>query len=64
VSVNSSTTSDIDVLLPTGHPGSDSTSLATVGITLDPRLNGIRPNVGSLGGTRIVAEVRGVGLLT
>ncbi len=64
MNVKSSTTSDIDIFLPTGHPGSDTTSLTTVGITLDPRLHGITPNVGSLGGTLLVAEVRGIGTLT
>ena len=64
VNVKSSTTSDIDIFLPTGNPGSDTTSLTTVGITLDPRLHGITPNVGSLGGTLLVADVRGIGTLT
>ena len=64
VNVKSSTTLDIDIFLPIGHPGSDTTSLTTVGITLDPRLHGIAPNVGSLGGTLIVADVRGIGTQT
>jgi hypothetical protein len=34
------------------------------GITLTPRLHSIFPNFGSLGGTLIVAEVRGIGNMT
>ena len=64
VNLKSSTTSDIDIFLPTGHPGADTISLTTVGITLDPRIHGISPNVGSLGGTLLVADVRGIGILT
>jgi len=62
--VKRSTTLDIDVFLPIGHPGTDTTTLTTVGITLDPRLHSISPNVGSLGGTMILAEVQGLGTLT
>ena len=59
--VTASTTADIDIFLPVGHPGTDQTQLVTVGITLDPKFLGFTPKFGSIGGTQIVAEVRGLG---
>jgi hypothetical protein len=54
-------TADIDIFLPSGHPGADQTQLATVGITLDPIFLGVNPKFGSFGGSQIVADVRGLG---
>jgi hypothetical protein len=60
--VLSSYTLNIKINLPTGYPNSDTTSLLTEGITLDPRLHNVQPSIGSLGGSLIIAEVRGVGV--
>jgi hypothetical protein len=64
--VNILTTSSLntDIHLPVGHPGgTDDLNYAT-GITLTPRIHGITPSVGSLGGALITADVRGFGNMT
>ncbi len=57
----SSSSMNTDIHLPSGHPaGTDNLNYA-VGINLTPRLHAISPSVGSLGGTLIYADVRGIG---
>jgi hypothetical protein len=60
--VLSSTTSNIDIYLPSGSPDDSATTLMTLGITLPPRLLGVTPSIGSTGGSLIVADVRGLGV--
>ena len=64
VDMMTSTSLNTDIQLPTGHPGgTDDLNYAT-GISLTPRIHSVSPNVGSLGGALIVAEVRGFGNMT
>ena len=64
VDMMKSTSLNTDIHLPVGHPGgTDDLNYAT-GITLIPRIHSVSPNVGSLGGALIVAEVRGFGNMT
>jgi hypothetical protein len=57
----SSVSLNTDIHLPSGHPaGLDDMNYGT-GISLTPRLHAISPNVGSLGGALIYADVRGIG---
>ena len=57
----SSVSLNTDIHLPAGHPdGLDDLNYKT-GIVLTPRIHGITPAVGSLGGALIVADVRGIG---
>lgn len=64
VDMMKSTSLDTDIQLPVGHPGgTDDLNYAT-GITLIPRIHAVSPNVGSLGGALIIAEVRGFGNMT
>jgi hypothetical protein len=59
-----STSLNTDIHLPVGHPGgTDDLNYAT-GITITPRIHAVSPNLGSLGGALIVAEVRGFGNMT
>lgn len=59
-----STSLNTDIHLPSGHPaGTDDLNYAT-GINLTPRIHSVAPNVGSIGGSLIIAEVRGIGNMT
>ncbi len=59
-----STSFNTDIHLPVGHPGgTDDLNYAT-GISLTPRIHSVSPNVGSLGGALIIADVRGFGNMT
>ena len=62
VDILSSTTSNIDIYLPSGTPDDSSTTLGTTGFTLTPRLQSVTPNTGSIGGSLIVAKVPGIGV--
>ena len=62
IDVLSGSTSNIDIYLPSGTPDDSATTLLTTGITLAPRLQGISTSQGSLGGTLLVADVRGLGV--
>jgi hypothetical protein len=66
IHVSDSTTLDVEVQLLNGVPGGNGmeTLNYNTGITLIPRLHSISPSVGSLGGTLIVADVRGFGNMT
>ena len=59
-----STSFNTDIHLPVGHPGGTDAMNYGTGITLTPRIHSVSPNVGSLGGALIVAEVRGFGNMT
>lgn len=64
VNMMSSSSMNTDIHLPSGHPaGTDDLNYA-VGINLTPRIHAVSPNVGSLGGTLIFADVRGIGNMT
>jgi len=64
VNMMQSTSLNTDIHLPVGHPGgTDDLNYAT-GIALTPRIHGISPNIGSLGGALIIADVRGFGNMT
>jgi len=59
-----STSLNTDIHLPSGHPGgTDNLNYAT-GIILTPRIHSVAPNVGSIGGSLIIADVRGIGNMT
>jgi hypothetical protein len=55
---------NIDIDLPFGHPGGIEELTYVSGITLEPRIHGISPAIGSLGGALIIADVKGVGNMT
>jgi len=64
VDMMTSTSLNTDIHLPSGHPaGTDDLNYAT-GINLTPRIHSVAPNVGSIGGSLIIAEVRGIGNMT
>jgi hypothetical protein len=64
MSMMSSVSLNTDIHLPTGHPGDLDDLNYKIGIKLTPRIHGISPSVGSLGGALIVADVRGIGNMT
>lgn len=64
VNMMTSTSLNTDIHLPVGHPGGTDTLNYATGINLTPRIHGISPSVGSLGGALIVADVRGFGNMT
>jgi hypothetical protein len=53
-----------DIHLPSGHPAGTDDLIYVTGIALTPRLHGISPNIGSIGGSMIYADVRGIGIKT
>lgn len=60
--VSDLTSSDLNLFFPVGLPqGHD---LITAGITLEPKLARITPNIGSVGSTLITAFIPGVGVET
>jgi len=64
VDMMTSTSLNTDIHLPSGHPaGTDNLNYAT-GISLTPRIHSVSPNVGSIGGSLIIADVRGIGNMT
>ncbi len=64
VDMMTSTSLNTDIHLPSGHPaGTDDLNYAS-GISLTPRIHSVAPNVGSIGGSLIIAEVRGIGNMT
>jgi hypothetical protein len=64
VDMMTSTSLNTDIHLPSGHPaGTDDLNYAT-GISLTPRIHSVSPNVGSIGGSLIIADVRGIGNMT
>jgi hypothetical protein len=64
IDMMSSVSLNTDIHLPTGHPGDLDDLNYKIGIKLTPRIHGISPSVGSLGGALIVADVRGIGNMT
>jgi hypothetical protein len=64
MSMMSSVSLNTDIHLPTGHPGDLDDLNYKTGIKLTPRIHGILPSLGSLGGALIVADVRGIGIMT
>ena len=61
VDMMTSTSLNTDIHLPSGHPaGTDDLNYAT-GIKLTPRIHSLSPNIGSIGGSLIFADVRGIG---
>ncbi len=58
------TSHDVEFYLPIGIPSGSDELMNTVGINLKPSFQSVSPNIGSPGGSLLMASVPGVGINT
>ncbi len=64
IDMMSSTSRNIDINLPVGHPNGTDELNYEKGIKLEPKLIDTMPNIGSLGGSLVMAMGKGFGNMT